>query len=48
MDSYSVVIDSEMIRNSLQKTSFKESVDLFSFRLVLYVVFGNYSLLYCI
>ena len=38
MDSYSVVIDSEMIRNSLQ-TSFKESVDLFSFRLVLYVVF---------
>ncbi|MCT7493486.1 phosphoethanolamine transferase [Aliarcobacter cryaerophilus] len=38
MDSYSVVIDSEMIRNSLQ-TSFKESVDLFSFRLVLYVLF---------
>jgi lipid A ethanolaminephosphotransferase len=38
MDSYSIVIDSEMIRNSLQ-TSFKESVDLFSFRLVLYVVF---------
>ncbi|MCT7506256.1 phosphoethanolamine--lipid A transferase [Aliarcobacter cryaerophilus] len=38
MDSYSVVIDSEMIRNSLQ-TSFKESVDLFSFRLVLYVIF---------
>ena len=38
MDSYSVVIDSEMIRNSLQ-TSFKESIDLFSFRLVLYVVF---------
>ncbi len=38
MDSYSIVIDSEMIRNSLQ-TSMKESVDLFSFRLVLYVVF---------
>ena len=38
MDSYSIVIDSEMIRNSLQ-TSFKESIDLFSFRLVLYVVF---------
>ena len=38
MDSYSVVIDSEMIRNSLQ-TSFKESVDLFSFRLVLKFLF---------
>ncbi|MDD3026305.1 MAG: phosphoethanolamine transferase domain-containing protein, partial [Aliarcobacter skirrowii] len=38
MDSYSIVIDSEMIRNSLQ-TSMKESLDLFSFRLVLYVVF---------
>ena len=38
MDSYSVVIDTEMIRNSLQ-TSFKESADLFSFRLVLYVIF---------
>ena len=38
MDSYSIVIDSEMIRNSLQ-TSFKESIDLFSFRLVLYIVF---------
>ena len=38
MDTYSVVIDTEMIRNSLQ-TSLKESVDLFSFRLILYVVF---------
>ncbi len=38
MDTYSVVIDSEMIRNSLQ-TNLKESLDLFSFRLVLYVLF---------
>ena len=38
MDSYSVVIDSEMIRNSLQ-TNLKESSDLFSFKLILYVIF---------
>ncbi|MDY3204055.1 MAG: DUF1705 domain-containing protein, partial [Arcobacter sp.] len=38
MDTYHVVIDSEMIRNSLQ-TNLAESSDLFSFKLVLYVFF---------
>lgn len=38
MDSYNVVIDSEMIRNSLQ-TNFNESVDLFSLKLMAYVFF---------
>lgn len=38
MDSYGVVIDTEMIRNSLQ-TNLNESKDLFSFKLVLYVIF---------
>lgn len=38
MDSYGVVIDTEMIRNSLQ-TNLNESLDLLSFKLVLYVVF---------
>ena len=38
MDSYNVVIDSEMIRNSLQ-TNFNESLDLFSLKLVAYVFF---------
>lgn len=38
MDTYSIVIDTEMIRNSLQ-TNLKESMDLFSFKLILYVVF---------
>ncbi|PLY05763.1 MAG: phosphoethanolamine transferase [Arcobacter sp.] len=37
MDTYHVVIDSSMIRNSLQ-TNLSESSDLFSLRLVLYVV----------
>ncbi|MCG3716635.1 phosphoethanolamine transferase domain-containing protein, partial [Aliarcobacter butzleri] len=38
MDSYGVVIDTEMIRNSMQ-TNLNESKDLFSFKLVLYVIF---------
>ena len=38
MDTYHVVIDSEMIRNSLQ-TNLAESSDLFSFKLVLYIFF---------
>ncbi|MFY4806159.1 phosphoethanolamine transferase [Aliarcobacter butzleri] len=38
MDSYGVVIDTEMIRNSLQ-TNLNESKDLFSLKLVLYVIF---------
>ena len=38
MDSYNVVIDSEMIRNSLQ-TNFNESLDLFSLKLIAYVFF---------
>ncbi|OCL84282.1 Phosphoethanolamine transferase EptA [Arcobacter porcinus] len=38
MDSYNIVIDSEMIRNSMQ-TDLKESMDLFSFKLVLYIIF---------
>jgi lipid A ethanolaminephosphotransferase len=38
MDTYHVVIDSEMIRNSLQ-TNLSESSDLFSFQLVLYILF---------
>ncbi len=38
MDTYNVVIDSEMIRNSLQ-TNLKESSDLFTFKLILYVGF---------
>ena len=37
MDTYHVVIDSEMIRNSLQTNLF-ESMDLFSFQLVVYVL----------
>uniref|UniRef100_UPI00404743B2 phosphoethanolamine transferase n=1 Tax=Aliarcobacter sp. TaxID=2321116 RepID=UPI00404743B2 len=36
MDTYHVVIDESMIRNSLQ-TDLRESSDLFSFKLVLYV-----------
>ena len=38
MDTYQVVIDTEMIRNSLQ-TDFDESSDLFSLKLFLYVIF---------
>tara|TARA_B100001063_G_scaffold247351_1_gene293016 strand:- start:1224 stop:2846 length:1623 start_codon:yes stop_codon:yes gene_type:complete len=38
MDTYHVVIDDSMIRNSLQ-TDLAESSDLFSFKLVLYVFF---------
>ena len=38
MDTYSVVIDSEMIRNMLQ-TNLGESLDLFTLKLVLYVLF---------
>ena len=38
MDTYNVIIDHSMIRNSLQ-TNLEESLDLFSFKLVLYVVF---------
>lgn len=38
MDTYNVIIDSEMIRNTLQ-TNLNESLDLFSFKLVLYIVF---------
>jgi len=38
MDTYHVIIDDEMIRNSLQ-TNLSESSDLFSLKLVLYVVF---------
>ena len=37
MDTYNVVIDHSMIRNSLQ-TNIEESFDLFSFQLILYVV----------
>ena len=37
MDSYNVVIDSEMIRNAAQ-TNFAESADLFSPRLAIYVL----------
>ena len=37
MDTYHVVIDTEMIRNSLQ-TNLAESSDLFSLKLVMYVV----------
>ena len=37
MDTYHVVIDTEMIRNTLQ-TNFDESSDLFSYQLVLYVL----------
>ena len=37
MDTYHVVIDDEMIRNSLQ-TNLSESSDLFSFQLVIYVL----------
>lgn len=38
MDTYHLVIDDEMIRNSLQ-TNLSESSDLFSIQLVLYVLF---------
>lgn len=38
MDTYHVVIDTEMIRNSLQ-TDLAESSDLFSFQLIVYVFF---------
>ena len=38
MDSYNVVIDNSMIRNTLQ-TNFSESSDLFSFKLVAYIFF---------
>jgi len=36
MNTYNIVIDSEMIRNALQ-TDLKESLDLFSWQLVIYV-----------
>jgi len=49
MDSYGVVIDTEMIRNTMQ-TNLDESMDLFSFRLILYVIFlaliPSYIILY--
>jgi len=49
MDSYGVIIDTDMIRNTMQ-TNFAESMDLFSFRLILYVVFlaliPSYIILY--
>ncbi|RXJ66291.1 phosphoethanolamine transferase [Halarcobacter ebronensis] len=38
MDSYSIVVDTEMIRNTLQ-TNLNESMDLFNFKLVLYFLF---------
>ncbi|WP_419770943.1 MAG: phosphoethanolamine transferase [Candidatus Marinarcus sp.] len=38
MNTYNVIIDDGMIRNSLQ-TNLNESVDLFSFKLVAYVLF---------
>lgn len=38
MDTYNVVIDDEMIRNTLQ-TNFSESWDLFSLKLIAYVLF---------
>lgn len=37
MDAYSIVIDTEMIRNTLQ-TNLNESTDLFSIKLVVYVL----------
>lgn len=37
MDSYHVVIDSEMIRNSMQ-TDLAESIDLFSVEMILYLI----------
>ena len=38
MDSYNVIIDSEMIRNSMQ-TNLRESLELFNYKLLLYFVF---------
>jgi len=38
MNTYNIVIDDTMIRNALQ-TNFNESLDLFSFKLVLYLLF---------
>jgi len=38
MNSYNVIIDEEMIRNIIQ-TDLKESLDLFSFKLLLYFIF---------
>jgi len=38
MNNYNVVIDSDMIRNTMQ-TNYSESIDLFSIKLVLYVLF---------
>ena len=38
MNNYSIIVDSDMIRNTLQ-TNYAESMDLFSFKLVLYVLF---------
>ncbi len=38
MDTYNIVIDDSMIRNSLQ-TNLSESADLFSFRLLAYIFF---------
>jgi len=38
MDTYNIVVDHSMIRNSLQ-TNLNESLDLFSIKLVLYVLF---------
>ncbi|PKO51163.1 MAG: phosphoethanolamine transferase, partial [Betaproteobacteria bacterium HGW-Betaproteobacteria-20] len=38
MDTYHIIIDDSMIRNSLQ-TNLNESIDLFSLKLMVYVVF---------
>lgn len=38
MDTYNTIIDSEMIRNTIQ-TNLDESMDLFSIKLILYVLF---------
>jgi len=38
MNNYHVIIDSDMIRNALQ-TNYSESIDLFSFQLILYTIF---------
>jgi lipid A ethanolaminephosphotransferase len=38
MNNYNIVIDSEMIRNTMQ-TNFSEASDLLTFKLILYVIF---------
>jgi len=38
MNNYNIVVDSDMIRNTLQ-TNFSESMDLLSFKLIIYVIF---------